>query len=183
MATGVDTVSQSVQPPQGGQTTVDTMHELHGSGAVCKEFNLPEARKKLKALQQEVSPVESSQTPKVLLDSVVHEKFAGKSLSKILMVELYAGSARLSRACQQMGVRSIAVDKTSQRSQGTRIFVCDVTDPAELATLESFLAAEKEDLAWVHFAPACGTASRAREKAQQKFGASWLQSAKALQVR
>ena len=143
---------------------METMHEQPSSGEVCKEFNLLEARKKLKALQQEVSPVENLHAPKVLLDSSVNEKFAGKSLSKILMVELYAGSARLSKACQQMGVRSIAVDKTSQRSQGTRIFVCDFTDPAELATLESFLAAEKEDLAWVHLAPACGTASRARQK-------------------
>eukprot|EP00435_Cladocopium_sp_Y103_P002245 s2809_g1.t1 len=80
------------------------------------------------------------------------------------MVELYAGSARLTKACQQVGVRSVAVDKDPKRSHGTKIFSCDITKTAELEMFKAFLEAEKDSLAWVHFAPACGTASRAREK-------------------
>eukprot|EP00435_Cladocopium_sp_Y103_P002681 s223_g1.t1 len=80
------------------------------------------------------------------------------------MVELFAGSARLTKACQQIGVRSVAVDKDPKRSHGTKFFSCDVTKPEELEMFRVFLRAEKDSLAWVHFAPACGTASRAREK-------------------
>ena len=80
------------------------------------------------------------------------------------MVEIYAGSARLARACRHIGCRSVAVDKTADRSHGTKIFVCDVTKPEELDMLEKFLQAEQQNLGWVHFAPACGTASKAREK-------------------
>jgi len=42
--------------------------------------------------------------------------------------------------------------------------VCDVTNPEDLNMLEQFLQAEVQNLGWVHFAPACGTASKAREK-------------------
>ena len=80
------------------------------------------------------------------------------------MVEIFAGSARLARACRHVGCRSVAVDKTTDRSHGTKIFVCDVTKPEELDMLKQFLEAEKDNLGWVHFAPACGTASKAREK-------------------
>jgi len=44
----------------------------------------------------------------------------------------------LSQAWQQVGVRSIAVSKTTQRAQGNRIFICDVTKEAELGMLRSF---------------------------------------------
>jgi len=138
---------------------------LHGQSEnlAAQEFDLHEARKKLKALQNKELE-KDLRPPKVATECPKTEKYAGKSLASILMVELYAGSARLSKACQQVGVRNIAVDKTTQRAQGTRIFVCDVTDAAELSNLQAFLEAEQDSLAWVHFAPACGTASRAREK-------------------
>ena len=80
------------------------------------------------------------------------------------MVEIFAGSARLARACRHTGCRSVAVDKTTDRSQGTKIFVCDVTKSEELDMLVQFLSAERHNLGWAHFAPACGTASKAREK-------------------
>ena len=61
------------------------------------------------------------------------------------MVEIYAGSARLARACRHVGCRSVAVDKTTDRSHGTKIFVCDVTKPEELEMLKQFLEAEKDN--------------------------------------
>eukprot|EP00435_Cladocopium_sp_Y103_P000779 s5414_g1.t1 len=50
------------------------------------------------------------------------------------------------------------------QGKGNKIFVCDVTKPEELDMLKQFLHAERYNLGWVHFAPACGTASKAREK-------------------
>jgi hypothetical protein len=141
-------------------------HRPHTKGITENEFSLHQAKKKLRALQvQHAAGDNLPVSPEVHLEAQEQSnKFAGKSLSNILMVELYAGSARLSKACQQIGVRSVAVDKTTQRSQGSKIFVCDVTNEGDLNMLKSFLSAEQDNLAWLHRAPACGTASRAREK-------------------
>ena len=121
-------------------------------------FDLGKAKRKLQSLQsKEVSQQGAASCTQT-------DRLSGKSLNEVLMVEVYAGSARLARACRHIGCRSVAVDKTADRSHGTKIFVCDVTQAEELEMLEQFLQAEQQNLAWVHFAPACGTASKAREK-------------------
>ena len=123
-----------------------------------ESFNLQHAKKKLRSLQAQSVSQQSGKT-----DS--HDsRLSGKSLNDVLMVEIFAGSARLARACRHTGCRSVAVDKTTDRSQGTKNFVCDVTKPEELDMLMQFLSAERNNLGWVHFAPACGTASKARER-------------------
>ena len=121
-------------------------------------FNLDAAKRKLQSLQSKSVSQQDGGTVSPT------DRLSGKSLNEVLMVEIYAGSARLARACRHIGCRSVAVDKTSDRSHGTKIFVCDVTKPEELDMLEKFLQAEQQNLGWVHFAPACGTASKAREK-------------------
>ena len=99
----------------------------------------------------------------------LRKPFAGKALDDLLVVEIFAGSAKLTRACKGAGLRAVAVDKTNERTQGPHIFTCDVTDANDFNSLRSFLMAEKQKLAWVHFAPACGTASKARERPQTKL--------------
>ena len=121
-------------------------------------FNLDNAKRKLQSLQSKSVSQQDGSTVSPT------DRLSGKSLNEVLMVEIYAGSARLARACRHIGCRSVAVDKTSDRSHGTKNFVCDVTKPEELDMLEKFLQAEQQNLGWVHFAPACGTASKAREK-------------------
>ena len=121
-------------------------------------FNLAGAREKLRSLQSKVVSQTETGPPGPT------SRLEGKSISDVLMVEIFAGSARLAKACRHMGCRSVAVDKTTDRSHGTKIFVCDVTNPDDLTMLEQFLQAEAQNLGWVHFAPACGTASKAREK-------------------
>ena len=159
-------VSHAERPTSDNNAIGTHQQRPSTQGQEDKEFNLRQAKKKLRSLQsRQVSHSELSATPEVQHELPKQSnKFEGKSLSSILMVELYAGSARLSKACQQVGVRSVAVDKTTQRSQGNRTFVCDVTNEADLCMLKSFLSAEGDNLAWLHIAPACGTASRAREK-------------------
>ena len=121
-------------------------------------FDLSKAKKKLVALQNHAVSHQHGTT------NSPTDRLEGKPLSDVLMVEIYAGSARLARACRHVGCRSVAVDKTTERAQGSKIFVCDVTKTEELDMLKQFLQAEKQNLGWVHFAPACGTASKAREK-------------------
>ena len=82
-----------------------------------------------------------------------------------LVIEVFAGSCRLSKACRRIGLRTAAVDKDPARSENFPIYQCDLTNASEFALLMQYIEAEKEELLHVHFAPSCGTASRAREKA------------------
>ena len=134
------------------------MHTCRKAKSSDTGFNLSEAKRKLVALQTQAVSQHAGTT------NLQADRLEGKSLSNVLMVEIYAESARLARACRHVGSRSVAVDKTTDRSQGTKIFVCDVTRPEELDMLKQFWKLRRKNLGWVHFAPACGTASKAREK-------------------
>ena len=94
-------------------------------------------------------------------DEFAQSTNAGKSC---LMVEIFAGSCRLSKACKDVGFRATAVDKIKSRSENFTVYQCDLGDPLQLKLLKEYLAAEAESLVHAHFAPSCGTASRAREK-------------------
>ena len=61
-----------------------------------------------------------------------------------------------------MGLEAVAVDQTASRSEQFPIFQIDVTTVDGVRKLESFIEVEKDALLHAHFAPSCGTASRAR---------------------
>ena len=56
------------------------------------------------------------------------------------------------------------VDKTSSRASQIYIAQYDVTDPEQLECFMEVLEVEKHRIVALHLAPACGTASKAREK-------------------
>ena len=84
--------------------------------------------------------------------------------SQYLIVEVFSGSCRLSKACRKVGFRTTAIDKSSERSENFTIYKCDLTNPAELKLLKEYFIAEQDALLHLHFAPSCGTSSRARER-------------------
>ena len=92
------------------------------------------------------------------------DKFSGKSLNKIYVLEVFAGSARLSKAALEQGFASVAIDHKSDRSCGISIQHYDLTDPCQLESLLVFIRENKDDIAMVWMAPPCGTASKARER-------------------
>ena len=65
--------------------------------------------------------------------------FNGMSLEDLYVVEISAGSARLSRAAHQCEFRTMAVDHTTARTWGSPICVFDLTDADDLAHLLEFL--------------------------------------------
>ena len=81
-----------------------------------------------------------------------------------LVVEIFAGSCRLSKACKNLGFQVAAIDKDKNRSENFTTYQCDVGNSDELKLLKEYLDSEQLALLHVHFAPSCGTASRAREK-------------------
>ena len=97
-------------------------------------------------------------------DSLSLSKFNGRDIASILFVEVSAGSARLSRAVRDLNMRVLAVDHSAARAHGVHIANFDLAVDAQVSSLIHFLQQEEGNLAWIHFAPACGTASRARER-------------------
>ena len=91
-------------------------------------------------------------------------KFCGKPLSKIYVLEIFAGSARLSKAALEQGFASSAIDHKCHRASGIAIQHYDLTDPSHLESLVVFIQENKDDIAMVWMAPPCGTASKARER-------------------
>ena len=83
-------------------------------------------------------------------------------LDELLVVEICAGSARLTKTCRKMGLRGLAVDHTKDRSCGTDIFLLDLTVATNLQLLLDIISAERDKLLLVFIAPPCGTASKAR---------------------
>ena len=85
-------------------------------------------------------------------------------MSDLLFVEVFAGTARLCKATKEFGIEVLPVDKTSSRASQIYIAQYDVTDPEQLECLMEVLEVEKHRIVALHLAPACGTASKAREK-------------------
>ena len=100
--------------------------------------------------------------------------FCGKQRSDLYILEICAGSARLSKAALDMGFMALAIDHKTTRSCGVPIQVWDLEDPHQLQLLLDFIGAEGDRIAMVWMAPSCGTASRARERRQPKLEAQGI---------
>eukprot|EP00435_Cladocopium_sp_Y103_P011282 s3229_g2.t3 len=81
-----------------------------------------------------------------------------------LVLEVFAGTCRFSKACRDVGLRSLAIDKDPKRSENFPVANVDLTKPHDYETVCKLVEAEQSQLVAAHFAPSCGTASRAREK-------------------
>ena len=79
-----------------------------------------------------------------------------------LVVEIFSGSCRLSKACRKFGLRALPIDKDPRRAENCAVANYDLSDPQQYATLVEVLTAEKDAIVHAHCAPSCGTASRAR---------------------
>ena len=83
---------------------------------------------------------------------------------KRLFVELFAGTARLSRAAMEAGFEIMPVDHSSARAEHVSIVPTDMAVPEEVDALIDVLSRRLGDIAFVWAAPPCGTASKARER-------------------
>ena len=91
-------------------------------------------------------------------------KFHNTNIEDILIVEICAGSARLTKTARAMGFKGVAVDHSSKRSCGVDICIFDLANPAELEDLLEYIRKDSARIALIWIAPSCGTASRARER-------------------
>ena len=86
----------------------------------------------------------------------------GTEWNDLLFGEIFAGTARLSRAYAKRGFRVSSVDHTIKRSTRLITFL-DLTKDEDLHFFLGFLEAKLNVLVYIHLAPPCGTASAARE--------------------
>ena len=100
-------------------------------------------------------------TPQISQNSFF--RFSGRPISELLVIEVFAGTARLSITAGEAGFRSLSVDKTCDRCTGAHIAIFGLTKREDVESLKQLIFDERFNIAWIHFAPACGTCSRARE--------------------
>eukprot|EP00435_Cladocopium_sp_Y103_P000001 s4526_g1.t1 len=113
-----------------------------------------------------LSSVSFEEFPKVSQNS---GKFVDFKISDLLMIEIFAGTARLSKVARESGFQVLPVDKTTARASQIFVAQYDITRPDEMTSLVELIRKEKDRIAAIHLAPACGTASRAREKKLTKL--------------
>jgi hypothetical protein len=114
-------------------------------------------------------PVEQQFSQHLQNSSCGVTKFSGKCVEDLLFVEIFAGTARLSKVARDTGFQALPIDKTTARASQIFIAQYDLTEPESLQAIIDILTTEKDRILAVHLAPACGTASRAREKKLTSF--------------
>ena len=75
------------------------------------------------------------------------------------MLEVFAGGAVLTSVSKQLGLGGMAVDTVRKPNARCTIYQLDLLQASDTELLEEWLSSPL--LLWVHFAPVCGTASRA----------------------
>ena len=117
--------------------------------------------------QQVVSPspfheqlLDGSLTPVELASSPKGTRHEGVGI----VLEIFAGTCRLSKACNKLGLNVVAVDKDPQRSENFPVACFDISKGDDCKALQQYITDERLRIVHSHFAPSCGTASRARER-------------------
>ena len=90
-------------------------------------------------------------------------KFSGLLLSEIVCLELCAGSARLTATLRAAGLDAVGFDNSQNRHNClVQVTQLDLSTQDAKEVIEGILRVSP--VAFVHLAPPCGTASRARDK-------------------
>ena len=81
-----------------------------------------------------------------------------------LILEIFAGSCRLSKVCRGAGLEALSVDKDVSRAENAVVANFDLCNSSQYNSLVALIRAERHRLVHAHVAPSCGTASKARER-------------------
>jgi hypothetical protein len=81
-----------------------------------------------------------------------------------LVLEIFAGSCRFSKACKKIGLRVLTIDKDPKRAQNFPVASYDLTGKQDFQSVCKFVEAEKDNIVLPHCAPSYGTVSKAKEK-------------------
>lgn len=127
------------------------------------ESNASTSHQPMQRLKREHFSVTPEQAARASLEQEART-FAEIDISDLLFLEVFAGTARLSKAVRDLGFQAMPIDKSAKRSSQIHICIYNLALPEDVQQLLEFITMNKDRIAWLHFAPACGTASRARER-------------------
>ena len=88
-------------------------------------------------------------------------RFKGVNIEDLVVLEICAGSARLTKAARAKGFKGIAVDHSSERSCGVGLWGWQTH---KLESLLQYIRKYAAFIVAIWIAPSCGAASRARER-------------------
>ena len=92
---------------------------------------------------------------------MISAKCTGRHCTDLFAVEIFSGTSRLTAALRQLGLRdSFGIDHLISKRLVAPVVQLDLTDPANFSFLKDII--QEPGCIYVHFAPPCGTASRAR---------------------
>ena len=77
-----------------------------------------------------------------------------------LFEKVFCGLGRLSKAAKDLGFHTVSIDKVC-KAQGVKVLQLDLSRKEGRSLLKDVL--DRPGVVWVHWAPPCGTFSRARE--------------------
>ncbi|CAE7763397.1 car [Symbiodinium sp. CCMP2592] len=89
------------------------------------------------------------------------QRLEGQPLSEVVTVEVFCGTGRLSASLRSEGFDAFGVDHVVGKTACCSVLQLDLTCEASIAHLWSIL--KDPAVKFIHFAPPCGTASRARD--------------------
>ena len=131
-------------------------HDAENVGGGCNEATSPTKVISANSLQQideyNIGEVNSS------VDSSMKTEF-----ENLICIEIFSGSGKLTASIRKLGMRAVAVDRSSSRTSGP-VTILDLTKEDDIVFLEDFIESEKTNIMLVHLAPPCGTSSAARNK-------------------
>ena len=73
-----------------------------------------------------------------------------------LILEIFAGTWRLSTACRELGLQALSVEKDVKGAESA-VAKYDLCDHHHFETLTKLVGVERHRLVHAHFAPSCGT--------------------------
>ena len=141
-----------------------------------------------KVIQSELSQSPSAATGALIRDEVHPALSAQSNNARLVFVEVFAGSAKLSSRAHRRGFHTISIDHSRNPHKAHHpLLLMDLTDGG--AQQQFFSMFHDDPPAAMAFAPPCGTCSRARERelvdmpdapkplgdADHPFGYPWLQ--------
>jgi len=67
--------------------------------------------------------------------------FAESSQGVGLVLEIFSGTSRLTKACRKAGLRAYAVDKDKKRAENVTVLEFDITNAEQLKQLQDIIVA------------------------------------------
>ena len=99
------------------------------------------------------------------------QKCNGVFTEELICIEVFAGSARLSQAVTKVALQAMAIDHTISKAAKQHVVIMDLSKEHGIAELRGYIKANSSRIIWIHFAPPCGTASKARDRPLKKWAA------------